>query len=114
MSKRKKEKEEDLFGGLGMIDLSAFKKVKNREPICKGCKTKDCEDCVSVRWRDLGYHFEQIMESLSANIGEEVARHLEYLWRDNKEEFGKLMEKQMNKFGINFIREMDMKMRAEE
>jgi hypothetical protein len=114
MSKTKKQ--EEVLDPLEKIDLSQFAKPKRkkREPICKGCKTKDCDFCVYYGWQDLGYHVERIIETFSTRIGSDIAEQLRCLWSEKKEEFGKLIEKQMNKFGVNFIKEMDMKMMAEE
>jgi len=115
MSKKKKEKQEDLLKSFEEIDLSRFiKREFKREPICKGCKTKDCDFCPYWDWQNLGYHVEHIIKTLSTTIGSEIAEQLKYLWSDKKEEFGELIEKQMNEFGINFIKEMDMKMKAEQ
>ncbi|MBA7622819.1 hypothetical protein ES703_30206 [subsurface metagenome] len=113
MSKRKKQEEE--LDSLGKIDLSQFAKPKRkkREPICKGCKDKDCDACAYYDWQDLGYHVamleEGFIERLSHSIAGAVGNELKYLWGDKKE-----LEKLMNKLALNFIKEIEMKAAAEE
>ena len=82
MSKRKKQ--EEALDPLGKIDLSQFAKRKKREPICKGCKTKDCDFCVYYDWQDLGYHVERIIETFSTRIGSDIAEQLRCVEREKR------------------------------